>query len=227
MLGRCWRNQNLRRKETEALKKAFTVLIPCLVFCLLFSALPLVQAPTAKAQTSSSFGTAFVPSVKFEDRAGSYFFNVSTYCIEFFKDTQGYDKIYDGLGQELAYDIRFSLEYLSGANWKQRGTATSVQVKKISDSQYEVTRYYNDFVCTIWKTVYDVKSQTSTKVSVEINNGATSTYRLLWSLSGITNTVASESVNSVTFKTDVQATDNFFVDWNDVYASFGLSLIHI
>lgn len=180
-----------------------------------------VAADTAISVDTKTFGytEAEQPElIRFEDRANSFFFDLGSYHIEFFKDTLGYDKLYDKDGSVIVYNERLTLQHYDKGNWKQNGVPIRVECVKNGES-YRVTRYYDNYIGTTWKAIYDIQSEQPVKLTFELNAGQTSEYRLLWSLSGIT-LATSETVGDKITYSSLEA-ENFIVDWSDVKQSYG------
>lgn len=146
--------------------------------------------------------------------AGSYYeVNNGQLITYLYKASDGYNTYYDLSYQPLVYSERFTLEYLQGANWKQRGIPISVDFKA-TETAILVTRHYDDWLGTTFDVVYNFTPNNPIKITINIKNGQSSTYRLTWTPSGITKTAYTTQANGMTF-------DNLAFDWSDVYYSLG------
>ena len=137
--------------------------------------------------------------------------------IEYFKGSTGYDMIKTPSGETLVASQRWTVEYLSGTNWKQAGIPYDVTHTQVNES-VEVSRYYTDYA----NTEIEVKAKTTpefgTKTDIIINSGEDRNYRIVWSLDGINNDLVSYDENSVTF---TSSTDWITIDWNDAFNQYG------
>lgn len=209
-------------KKTPALFLIFLLTLATLYSSIPFSSLTVVGASETK---TIGYNKAPVrPQLIFEDLANSYRLNTSSFIVEFFKGSLGYDKLYDIEGKELIYDMRLALQYYRSSgqgSWNQRGTPTTVSAEKIDEYTYKVTRYFNDFVSTVWRVEYIVSTWSQVKFTAIINSGQKDTYRLLWSLSGIVNTKNIETSTSIQFKSETTDFGGINIDWLDAYKSLG------
>ncbi len=151
--------------------------------------------------------------------------NFTSLMVEFYKDSQGYNKIMLPDGTVLVYDDRIVLEEWrpqGQGRWNQRGIPQIVTYEQINDYYYTVDRWYRDWGSpeTTMNVTYHVKSNSPMKITVTINNGQTDNYRIAWYPSGITTGTEDEFDNRVWFGNPENEYAIQF-DWNDVYQSFG------
>jgi len=183
--------------------------------------------PELKTASELQYVTAFTgPSIIFEETDQYVKLNFSTFIIEFYKGSAGYNKIYDGQDNVLVYDDRITLQYFGTGNWKQRGTPTEITWEKVTDYQYVVVRHYDDYVGTTYNVSYVVKSASLMKIRVDLSSGQTDDYRIYWAPSGITYAEYAKTAQNVVFTTDTSMVEEYLsgyvmFDWSDVYQSFG------
>jgi len=188
--------------------------------------------PPSWEDGSSTVATLQGAPIGFEEIGNYVRLNSTTFTVEFYKGSLGYNKIYDGFGNILVYDDRIVLEYLFRNEWKQRGTPTGISWVKIDDYWYNVTRHYTDYLGTEYNVTYIVKSDSPIKISITLKSGQTDTYRIAWYPSGITKTAYAyeeavfEKTGSLTKHRIVFGDRNvdygwIGFDWSDVIYSFG------
>ena len=171
----------------------------------------------------STVGESGYP-IKVDTTSDRFRLDFCMFIVEFYRGAAGYNKIYNRLGKVQVYDERIFLEYMSGNQWKQRGTPKDVVLKKINDNHYEVTRTYDDSLGTTYDVTYTVKSDQPVKITIKINSGQNDTYRVAWQLSGIvdpntdsTLTEKTSKANCVYFGDDREDSRNYICfDWSDV-----------
>lgn len=142
------------------------------------------------------------------DYVDRYSVTAGGWNFDFYKGTTGYNKIYSSSNSTvLVSDDRLTLEYKQGTQWKQRGTPRSVTSATITDG-FTITRHYDDFSGTTYDAEYKFITGQQPKLTITLNNGQTSEYRVDWALSGL-----SSNYTSVTNR--LQFT-GIALDWSDV-----------
>lgn len=91
--------------------------------------------------------------------------NHLSFITEFYKGLTGYNKIYYRNASVLVCDERMVLECLQQRNWKQRGTPIDVSWVKITDTHYDVTRHYDDYLGTTYDVKYAVRTGEPVKIA--------------------------------------------------------------
>lgn len=187
-------------------KKLLTILLTTILL-LTFA------VPTQPVQASPSVvGTVDAPFYLL-DRTNHYIVNNGQFIIEIFKGTAGYDKIYYTDYTVAVYDARVTLEYWAGNKWKQRGTPTSISYVETEEG-YIVTRHYTDFLGTTYDVDYAFAPEQPIKITVRLHSGQSDSYRIIWSLDGITQTDYDKKATKLDFGT-------IAFDWFDVYLDWG------
>ena len=194
---------------------------PLTILLLLISSLSTLYTPTINSFPNSNLADITGSPIQFTETSSYLRFNNTMFVIEFYKASSGYNKIYNINNEVLVYDERVTLEYLSGSNWKQRGVPINVSYTKLSDYSYDVTRNYSDYLGTTYSVVYNIRADSPIKSTIILNSAQTSTYRIAWSPSGITQASSIPGDNLITFGSP--ELDNKFIsfDWGDVYYSIG------
>ncbi len=189
----------------------FTVLLAALA-----GALPLKEVSASSAPVT--LGTFTPPPIMFEETGSYVKLNNSAFIVEFYKDSAGYNKIYNASGDVIVYDERHYLEYWrdSSETWNVRGIPYSLTWVKVSDYHYNVTRHYTDYIGTDWNITFIVRSGEPIKSVVVVDSGQTDSYRISWQLSGVTFTDNISEVNGVDF-----GSGQLGIYWDDVFESFG------
>ena len=147
-------------------------------------------------------------------RAQSSFIEVGgEFVTQYYTDSAGYDKLLKPDGSVLIYSQRYTVEYLSGQNWKQ--VTVPYSVTQDGDT---VTRHYTDYIGTTVQVIYRVLEDGVTKADVVINSGVDRVYRVVWTLDGVTNNAVSYGDNWIQFDGEEE-----FVraDWGDAYNQYG------
>ena len=162
--------------------------------------------------------TAPLPPISFSETSSYIRLGLTHLAVEFYKGSAGYNKIYDGSGAVAVYDDRIVLEYWAGSKWSQRGVSTGISWVKVSDTHYEVTRSYTDYLGTTYDVGYTVKSGEAIKITITLRSGKADTIRVAWRPSGIVYAGLVEGVNGYRFE-DAAGWIGF--DWGDVYRGFG------
>jgi len=191
----------------------FTVLLAALA-----GAIPLKEV-SAEPESPATLGTVSVPPIIFEETEDYVKLNDTLFAVEFHKDDQGYNKIYNATGHVLVYDERHYLEYWKDPAWKVRGIPYDLTWIKVNDWHYNVTRHYTDYIGTEWNITFVVKSGEPIKSVVVVDCGQTDLYRVSWQLSGVTFTNNISEVNGVDF-----GSGQLGIYWDDVYASSARAL---
>jgi len=191
----------------------------------------LLSIGVAKAQESISNPKVptFVaqPPIVFSETSNYVKLDFTTFTVEFYKGTYGYNKVYDHTGNVLVYDDRAVAEYWTGNKWTQRGLPYSLTWEKIYDEDrvneyyYKVHRHYMDYLGTTYTLTYTIKSGEAMKLSVTLNSWKADTYRIAWYLSGIQKTTQKTETNRLVFGNEAMLYDWVAFDWNDVYDSLG------
>ncbi|KUO40634.1 MAG: hypothetical protein APZ16_04455 [Candidatus Hadarchaeum yellowstonense] len=214
------------REGGKELRKAERIFAAGLAILVVASALATFQTPSASAQGPAKTPTPSVVStitgapIKFAETGSYVSLDFTMFRIEFYKGTAGYNTIYASDNSVLVYNERIVLEYLSKApdTWKQRGTPTGIGWQKIDDYHWKVWRNYDDYNGTTYKVVYDVRSDSNVKITIELTNGQTDNYRIAWYVSGITKTQQATEKTRMVFG---DGTTTIGLDWSDVWQSFG------
>ena len=154
--------------------------------------------------------------IKVTEKPDSFEVN-SGILIEFYKDSQGYDRILTPDGEVMVESQRWIVEYLSNNKWKQIGTPYDVNVEE-TESEVKVNRFYTDYSNTDYKTVQHFEPGTYPKTDIELNSGEDRIYRIVWNLDGINNELVSYGDNYVNF---TGPNDWICFDWSDAFNQFG------
>ncbi len=149
--------------------------------------------------------------------AGSFILVNSGIRTEYYKDSSGYDRVLRPDGSVIVASQRYTVEYLSGKNWKQIGIPYEVVSEELDD-ETRITRRYTDSLGTEIEVIYHAYSNAPTKMDVVIHSGATRNYRIVWNLDGIDNTVVSHGDNFINF---TGTSDWVAFDWNDAFDQYG------
>lgn len=142
----------------------------------------------------------------------NYFEQSNGLTIQYYKDAAGYDQLLKPDDSVLVYSQRYTIEYLSGKQWKQITTPYTV-----TQDQEQVTRKYTDYLGTTAEVIYR-KTDLGIKSDVVIHSAETREYRIVWSLDGIVNENVRYGDNFVEF---YDGDEWLRVDWNDAYNQFG------
>jgi len=142
----------------------------------------------------------------------NYFEQTNGLTIKYYKDAAGYDQLLKPDGSVLVYSQRYTIEYLSGKQWKQITIPYTV-----TQNQEQVTRKYTNYLGTTAEVRYHQKDY-GIKSDVVINSSETRNYRIVWSLDGIVNEDVRYGDNFVEF---YNGDEWLRVDWNDAYAEYG------
>ena len=200
--------------------------VALLLLILLTPLIPLIPAFTEEPEPMLIAGNGienspFYPPINFTETSEYVKLdNGLTYVVEFYKGTQGYNRICYQNGTVLVYNERIFLEYWSGSQWKQRGIPTHITWVQHSDTFYEVTRHYTDYIGTTYNVTYSVRTGEALKMTVYLESGQTDEYNLKWEFNGITQESYTEYANYTVFGDN--ETDTWLgVNWEDVYLNLG------
>ena len=122
---------------------------------------------------------------------------------EFYKDSQGYDRLLKPDESVFVYSQRYRVERLEGKNWKTVGIPTSVTA-----SDTEITRHYTDYLGATFDVIYHIDLG---KTDVLIDSSISAQYRIVWELDGITNTEYQVNPRGINFTSSV---DWVYADWS-------------
>ena len=151
------------------------------------------------------------PRLSLQEESSFVWVDNGQLMVSFYKGSAGYDYIADSQSlAPLIYNNQFSLEYLQGKTWKQRGVPVSVSYKGDNKQGYTITRHYDDFLGTTYDIDYLVRAGQPIKITIRIHSGQAGTYNLVWSPSGITTTDCIESNSRLDF-------DSVSLDWSDAW----------
>ncbi len=193
-------------------------IVVLLLLGVLSQALPPPQVyATEPDQESSTVVELMGAPIVFEEFSGYIRLNFTMFTVDFYKDTAGYNVIYNSTGDVVVYEERQVLQYLQGPQWKQRGTPYELSWLKVNDYQYNVTRHYMDYLGTFYNVTFIVRSDSQIKSVISLASGQTDEYRLLWQLSGIVHDNWVEGDNRLAFG----GAEGIAFDWRDVYETLG------
>jgi len=148
--------------------------------------------------------------------------NSSVFKYRFYKGDYGYNVIYDNDGNELVYNEQMKLEYQHNPNlWKPIGTPTHLGFLKVSDSHYEITRHYTDYLGTDYQITYVLKIGEPVKIRVFFECSQTNVYRVFWDINGITKTNVNNKTDEIVFGNMNHVKERIGFNWFDVNNSFG------
>ena len=135
------------------------------------------------------------------------------FWIEFYKETYGYNVVRNLDDIVLVYNDRVIVEYFADPKWKPRGVPVSLSYV-VDGEGYTITRHYTDYIDTTYDIDYTIQPDLPIKITVRLHSGQSDAYRIIWSLSGITESVYQEGNTSLDF-------DTITFDWEDAYISWG------
>lgn len=163
----------------------------------------------------------FSPPINFtEDTDYIRLDNGLTYVVAFYKGTYGYNTIYYQNGSVLVYNERMFLEYWSGSQWKQRGVPVDLTWVQVTDTWFNVTRHYDDYIGTTYNVTFIVRTGEAIKTVFSMESGQADDYNFVWDLNGITQEAYTNYENRTIFGDN--ETDTWIgFDWEDVYVSLG------